>query len=88
MKSWETSRGLIFNNTTEVYHIHEGDNHIADCYEGEKYANLIAAAPELLTACVAALDEAPWVPLGEDVRTLLRNAIAKAKEGTEEGENR
>jgi hypothetical protein len=34
---------------------------------------------DLLKACKLALDEAPWQPPGEDIRTVLRTAIAKAE---------
>jgi len=36
---------------------------------------------DLLEACKLALDGAPWQPLGEDIRTMLRAAITKAQGG-------
>lgn len=36
---------------------------------------------DLLEACKLALNEAPWQPLGEDIRTVLRDTITKAQGG-------
>jgi len=51
------------------------------CFTGTSKANaqLISASPDLYEACEMALNEAPWNPLGEDGRQILKQATAKVE---------
>ncbi len=75
---WELSRDAVPDWHTQITVYTEATGtRVATVFEREANAHLIAAAPELLAACEAALDrdDVADCELGD----MLRAAIAKAK---------
>ena len=81
---WEVNKVNTFEGE-EVYAIHAYPEptriqRVANVFL-EANANLIAAAPDMYEALKLALDETPKEPLGEDIKRLIRQALAKAEGG-------
>lgn len=80
---WKCAATGLARSGMPEYEIHWSDagECVAEVVHGEANARLIAAAPELLEACQAALSYGNQGdhPEHGSVNTMLRSAIAKAK---------